>query len=221
MSQQTLFLDQRLYQYMQAISLRRSPIQQALLDVTATVQHAGIESSPEQVQFFQLLVHVMRAKRCIEVGVFTGYATLAIAMELPADGYVVACDIDENRTRVAQEFWRRAGVAHKIDLRIAPAAHTLDLLLRQGQAGSFDFVYIDADKLNGSEYYERALLLLRVDGLIAIDNVFWEGLVAATDVHDPDTDAVRALNSKLASDDRVDISMIPLGDGIMLARKRG
>jgi predicted O-methyltransferase YrrM len=220
MSHKTLFLSEPLYEYMQTVSLRQDPIGQALLEVTARVPHAGIESSPEQVQLLQLLVQIMGAKQCLEIGVFTGYATLALARALPPGGRIVACDIDPDYTRIGQEFWRRAGMAHKIDLRIAPALETLDLLLLEGRAETFDFVYIDADKGNGSEYYERTLQLLRAGGLIAIDNVLWGGLAANPETRDRDAEAVRQLNQKLASDSRVDISMIPLGDGVTLARKR-
>ena len=220
MSQKTLFLNEPLYEYMQKLSLRQDPIQQALLDVTSGIPYAGIESSPEQLQLFQLLVQIMGARRCLEVGVFTGCGTLALARALPPDGRVVACDIDSDCPRIGRQFWQRAGVAHKIDLRIAPAMETLDLLLAEGQAGTFDFAYIDADKRNCSAYYERALQLLRVNGLIALDNVLWGGLVARPGIQDRNSEAVRQLNVRLASDNRVDISMIPLGDGVTLARKR-
>lgn len=220
MSHKTLFLNEQLYEYMQATSLRQLPLQRALLDATAKTEWAGIESSPEQVQFLTLLVRLMGAKRCLEIGVFTGYSTLAFAMAVPADGCIVACDIDPAVTEMARACWERAGVAGKIELRIAPAMRTLDHLLAQGHGGSFDFAYVDADKINSEEYYERALRLIRVNGLIAVDNVFWDGFAADPTVDDPDTRAVRALNSKMGHDDRVDISMIPIGDGVMLARKR-
>lgn len=220
MSHKTLFLNAQLYEYMRTTSLRQLPVQRDLLNATAKMAWAGIESAPEQVQLLQLLVQLMGAKRCLEIGVFTGYTTLAVAMAIPDDGRVVACDIDPNVTQVAREYWKRAGVAEKIDLRIAPALRTLDHLLAEGHGGSFDFAYIDADKLNGEEYYERVLLLLRDNGLMAVDNVFWGGLAADPAVDDRDTRSVRALNAKVGHDDRVDISMVPIGDGIMLVRKR-
>lgn len=220
MSHRTLFLDERLYDYMLRRSLRQSPLQRELLDTTATMEWAGIESSPEQVQFLVLLVQLMQATRCIELGVFTGYSTLAIAMALPSDGHIIACDIDASVTAVATTYWRRAGISEKIDLRIAPAITTLDELIAAGQSGTFDFAYIDADKANAEIYYERVLTLIRPNGLIVIDNVLWGGMVADPDVNDRDTQAVRALNARIAQDDRVDLSVIPIGDGLTLVRKR-
>ncbi|MDQ3809128.1 MAG: class I SAM-dependent methyltransferase [Chloroflexota bacterium] len=220
MSHRTLFLDDRLYEYMLSVSLRQLPIQQELLDATSQLEWAGIESSPEQVQLLQLLAALIGARNCLEIGVFTGYTTLALALALPDDGCIVACDIDPRVTAVAREFWERAGVASRIDLRIAPALSTLDQLLREGRAESFDFAYIDADKLNGERYYDRVLRLLRGNGLMVIDNVFWGGLVAEPADNQPETTAVRALNQRVARDARVDLSTIPLGDGMLLARKR-
>lgn len=221
MSHKTLFLNEQLYGYMLETSLRVSPVQRALYEATSVMEWAGIESSPEQVQLLQLLVRLMGAKRCLEIGVFTGCSTLGIALALPEDGFIVACDIDEERTRIAREYWERAGVSAKIRLKLAPAAQTLAEMLMQGWAGTIDFAYIDADKMNAEAYYEGVLGLLREDGLIAIDNVFWGGEAADPLARGRDALYVKALNQKIAVDDRVDITIIPIGDGLMLARKRG
>jgi caffeoyl-CoA O-methyltransferase len=167
-----------------------------------------------------VLLELIGARRTLEVGVFTGYSSLITALALPADGEVTALDISDEFTRLAKPFWEAAGVAHKIDLRLAPALETLDALLAEGRAGTYDFCFIDADKNNYDGYYERALKLLRQGGLIAIDNVLWGGDVADPNANDPDTAALKALNEKLHGDARVSLSMIPIGDGLTLARKR-
>jgi caffeoyl-CoA O-methyltransferase len=220
MSRRTLFLDERLYEYMLETSVFQTSIQRSLSATTATLELAGIESSPEQVQLLQLLVRLIGAKRCLEVGVFTGYSTLSIAEALPPDGLIVACDIDARATAIARQYWDRAGVAGKIDLRLAPALETLDALLAAGHTGAFDFAYIDADKGNADRYYERVLRLVRVNGLIAMDNVFWAGRVADPATADLTTQSIKALNAKICCDDRVDVCIVPLGDGLALARKR-
>ena len=156
----------------------------------------------------------------MEVGTFTGYSALAVALALPEDGRLVACDVSEEWTAIGRRYWEEAGVAHKIDLRLAPALETLDRLLAEGHAGTFDFVFIDADKEGYDAYYERALVLLRTGGLIALDNTLWEGKVLDAAVTDPDTEAIRALNTKLTGDERVTLSLVPVGDGLTLARKR-
>jgi len=219
MSSKTLSLNDGLYQYMLATSLNQSPLQRSLCEATQTMEFAGIESSPEQVQFLQLLVRLIGAKRCLEVGVFTGYSTLSIAQALPPDGSVIACDIDEKATTIARAYWKRGGVSSKIDLRIAPAIDTLDRLLADGAAGSFDFAYIDADKGNANGYYERVLQLLGDNRLMVIDNVFWGGRVADMDADDWQTRSVKAMNAKMCCDERVEVSFIPLGDGLALVRK--
>jgi caffeoyl-CoA O-methyltransferase len=168
----------------------------------------------------QLLVRLIGARRCIEVGVFTGYSALGVALALPADGKVVACDVSEEYTAIARRYWERAGVADKIDLYIAPATQTLDRLISAGEEGRFDFAYIDADKTNYDAYYERCLRLLRPSGLITIDNVLWSGDVLQESTQDPDTMALRALNEKIGGDERVDASLLPIGDGLMVVRKR-
>jgi len=220
MSGRTVFLDDRLYDYLLATSVHQTELQRMLCEVTARTPLAGIESSPEQVQLLQLLVRLIGARRCIEVGVFTGYSTLSIAAVLPADGTIVACDIDEAVTNIARVFWERAGVESKIDLRLAPALDTLDALVAGGGAGTFDFAYVDADKGNADAYVERVLVLLRDNGLLALDNVFWGGGVAAPGPADHNTQAIRELNAKLCADRRVDTVLVPLGDGMALVRKR-
>ena len=167
-----------------------------------------------------LLVQLMGAKKTLEVGVFTGYSSLAVALALPPDGKVVACDVSEEYTAIAQRYWQLAGVADKIDLRIAPALETLDALLATGQANTFDFAFIDADKSNYDRYYERSLQLIRQGGLIAIDNVLWSGQVADSAVQDTRTQAIRSLNDKLHQDDRISLSMLAIADGLTLALKK-
>ena len=219
MANRTLTLDAALQDYLVAHSVREHPAQTALREATRAHPHAGMQIGPEQGQLMALLVRLGMARRCIEVGVFTGYSALTVALALPPDGYLLACDISDEYTRVGRPFWESAGVATKIDLRLGPALTTLDEQLAAGQGGRFDFAFIDADKSGNDAYYERCLPLLRPGGLIAIDNVLWGGSVArpATDV---DTRALQALNDKLHADQRVDIAMLPIGDGVTLARKR-
>jgi predicted O-methyltransferase YrrM len=219
MSLRSLNLDDTLYQYLLDHSLREQPEQTALREATRTHPRAQMQISPEQGQFMALLVKLIGARRCIEVGVFTGYSALSVALALPADGRVLACDISDEFTAVGKPFWQRAGVAHKIDLRLAPALHTLDASLAAGEAGHYDFAFIDADKTGYDDYYERCLRLLRPGGLVAIDNVLWGGAVAHA-ADSADTRALQALNDKLHRDERIDLSMLPLGDGVSLARKR-
>jgi predicted O-methyltransferase YrrM len=219
MSLRSLNLDDTLYQYLLDHSLREHPEQLALREATRTHPHAQMQISPEQGQFMALLVKLIGARRCIEVGVFTGYSALSVALALPAEGRVLACDISDEFTAVGKPFWQRAGVAHKIDLRLAPALQTLDACLAAGEAGHYDFAFIDADKTGYDGYYERCLQLLRPGGLVAIDNVLWGGAVAHP-ADSADTRALQALNDKLHRDERIDLSMLPLGDGVSLARKR-
>ncbi len=191
-----------------------------LREVTAGIPKSNMQIGPEQAAFMALLVELVEARRCIEVGTYTGYSALAIARALPDDGQLIACDVSEEWTSVGRPFWEEEGVAHKIDLRLAPAIETLDALLADGQAGSFGFAFIDADKEGYAEYYERCLELLRAGGLIAIDNTLWEGKVVDPEADDPDTEAIRAFNEKIKDDDRVTLSLVPIGDGLTLARKR-
>lgn len=220
MSTKTFFLPESLYDYMIEVSLRDEPALRALREETATMAEGGMQTSPEQVQFMALLVRLIGAQRCLEVGVFTGYSTLGVALALPETGHIVACDVSAEFTSVAVRHWRAAGVDGKIDLRLAPAVETLDALLADGNAQSFDFAYIDADKKNYDQYYERALELVRPNGLVAVDNVLWSGRVADARETDADTASLRALNEKIGRDDRVDASLLPIGDGLMLVRKR-
>jgi caffeoyl-CoA O-methyltransferase len=179
-----------------------------------------MQISPEQGQFMRLLIQLIGAKKTLEVGVFTGYSSLSVALALPADGKIIACDVSEEFTAIARRYWQEARVAEKIDLRLAPALETLDELLATGQAKTFDFAFIDADKENYDAYYERSLQLIRPGGLIAIDNVLWSGRIADPHIQDESTQAIRALNQKLRNDERVTLSLIPIGDGLTLALKR-
>lgn len=220
MSTKTLTLTPALYQYLQAISLREAPILSRLREKTATMAGAQMQISPEQGQLMALLIELLGAKKTLDIGTFTGYSALVAALALPEEGKVIACDVSRESTAVAQTFWQEAGVAHKIDLRLAPAVETLDGLIAAGEAGTFDFAFIDADKNNYAAYYEKSLTLLRQGGLIAIDNVLWDGRVVDPMNQEKDTVAIRALNEKVYQDERVSLSLIPIGDGLTLARKR-
>ena len=219
MPRRTLKLDDTLIDYVQAQSLREHLAQIALRAATAGHRAAGMQISPEQGQFMALLVRLIGARRTIEVGVFTGYSALTVALALPDEGRVLACDISDEYTRIGRPHWEAAGVAHKIDLKLAPAVETLDTELAQGRAGAYDFAFIDADKTSYDSYYERCLQLVREGGLIAIDNTLWGGEVARP-AHSDDTKALQALNAKLLRDERIDLSLLPIGDGLTLARKR-
>jgi len=220
MSNRTISLDLALYDYLIEVSLREPEVLARLREKTKSVPRSNMQISPEQGQFMALLVELIGAKKCLEIGTFTGYSSLAVARALPDGGIVVACDISEEFTAHAKPFWEEAGVAAKIDLRIAPALDTLDGLLADGQAGSFDFAFIDADKGNYLNYYQRALDLIRPGGLIAVDNVLWAGAVADPARTDDDTEAIRQFNRALKDDSRVSLSLVPIGDGLTLARKR-
>jgi predicted O-methyltransferase YrrM len=220
MSNKTLGLDDRLYSYLQSVSVQEVPMLTQLRQETAQHPMSMMQIAPEQGQFMALLVQLIGARKTLEVGVFTGYSALVVALALPPDGKVVACDVSEEYTSIARRYWQQAGVADKIDLRIAPALDTLDQLLTSGQANSFDFAFIDADKSNYDGYYERSLQLVRPGGLIAIDNVLWNGDVADPNVNDTRTNAIRALNQKIYEDDRVSMSLVPIADGLTLAMKR-
>ena len=219
MTARTLKLDDRLYKYLLDHSSREPAVLAELRAATAGMENAGMQIGPEQGQFMQLLVRMLNAKRTIEIGVFTGYSSLAVALALPSDGRIIACDVSEEWTSMARKFWAKAGVASKIDLRLAPAQQTLDALLAEGRAGTFDFAFIDADKPAYAGYYERCLTLLRKGGLIAVDNTLWSGGVADPDRNDENTKAIRAFNDLLHKDKRVALSMLPLGDGVTLALK--
>ncbi len=215
-----LGLSEALYDYILSVSLREPDVLRRLREETARMPLAIMQIAPEQGQFMALIVELMGAKRTLEVGVFTGYSSLAVALALPDDGHITACDVSEEWTAIARRYWAEAGVADKVDLRLAPAIETLDALLVDGQAGSYDFAFIDAEKTEYADYYERVLQLLRQGGLVAIDNVLWNGAVADPADDKEDTNAIRAFNEKLRDDDRVSLSLLPLADGLTLARKR-
>jgi predicted O-methyltransferase YrrM len=219
MSNRSISVDDRLYDYILANSLREPALLKALREETAKLPQSLMQISPEQGQFMALLVQLIGAKRTIEVGTFTGYSSLVVALALPPDGRLIASDVSEEFTDVARRYWAKAGVAGKIELRLAPALETLDRLLAGGEAGHFDFAFIDADKPNYLGYYERCLKLLRPGGLMAIDNVLWSGEVADASVTDANTTAIRALNRHVHQDARVSMSLVPIGDGLTLLRK--
>jgi caffeoyl-CoA O-methyltransferase len=213
-------LDDRLYRYVVEHSVREHPVLAALREETAGIPHGGMQIGADQGQLMQLLVRLIGAKRCIEVGVFTGYSALAVALALPADGHIVACDVSEEWTAIARRYWEKAGVAARIDLRLAPASETLTALLAAGEEGTYDFAFIDADKTGYRDYLEKCLQLLRAGGLVAIDNTLWSGDVADRTNQGRDTRSLRALNDALHRDERVDVAMLTVGDGVTLARKR-
>jgi len=220
MSNRTLSMTDDLYAYLLKVSLREPELLQRLREETAQHPRHGMQISPEQGQFMQLLVKLCGARRCIEVGVFTGYSSLAVALALPTDGRIVACDISDEYTAIARRYWRAAGVADRIDLRLAPALTTLDGLLEEGETDSYDFAFIDADKANYLNYYQRIFKLLRPGGLLAVDNVLWDGGVIDVEDHSEDTEAIRAFNLAVHADQRIELSMLPIGDGLTLVRKR-
>ena len=216
----TIGIEQPLYDYLLSVSLTEPEVLQQLRAETSTLSNAIMQIAPEQGQFMSLLVQLMGAKKALEVGVFTGYSSLCVALALPEDGKLVACDISDDYTSIARRYWDKAGVANKIDLKIAPAIESLDELLANGEAETFDFAFIDADKSNYYNYYDRALRLIRSGGLIAVDNVLWSGAVADREVQDNRTNKIREFNQKLHEDDRVKISLVPIADGLTLAMKK-
>lgn len=220
MTKQTLGLEKRLYDYLLSVSVQEPEVLTQLREETAQLPMSQMQIAPEQGQFMALLIQLMGAKKTLDIGVFTGYSSLVVALALPQDGKVVACDVSEEYTNTARKYWQQAGVASKIELHIAPAVETLDRLLTSKEAGTFDFAFIDADKSNYDNYYERALQLVRPGGLIAVDNVLWSGRVADPQVQDNRTNNIRAFNQKLHQDPRVMISLVPIADGLMLALKR-
>jgi predicted O-methyltransferase YrrM len=220
MSSRTLQITSALYDYIQRTGVRESPTAAALRIETAKLPMAGMQISPEQAAFMQLIIKLLGVRRALEVGTFTGYSALAVAEALPADGRLIACDVSAEWTAIGKRHWVAAGVADKIDLRLAPAVETLDQLVGAGHGGTFDFAFIDADKSNYDAYYERALTLLRKGGLIGVDNTLWNGAVVDDQRQDADTRAIRVLNEKIHADARVDMVLLPIGDGLTLARKR-
>ena len=220
MANRSLQMTDELYRYLVEHSVREPEVLARLRAATGSLPQAQMQIGPDQGQLMALLARLIGAKRCIEVGVFTGYSSLAVALALPPDGRILACDVSEEWTAIARRFWREAGVDHKIELKLQPATRTLEQLLAAGEAGRYDFAFIDADKPAYDTYYELLLQLLRPGGLIALDNTLWSGHVANPDNRDPNTLALRALNDKLHRDERIDVSLLPVGDGLTLARKR-
>jgi caffeoyl-CoA O-methyltransferase len=215
-----LTITDELWEYMRRVTLREPALLRRLREETAPYPNSSFQISAEQGQFMALLMHLIGARRTIEIGVYTGYSALSVALALPADGRIIACDINAEWTSVGRRYWREAGVEQKIDLRLGPALATLDQLIAGGLGNQFDFVFIDADKTNYANYYERALALLRPGGLIGVDNVLWYGRVIDSSFDDPDTRAIRAFNEQIANDDRVWLSMLPVRDGLTLACKK-
>lgn len=220
MSTHTISFTPALYDYYQKMTLREPIILKKLREETTNLVGAQMQISPEQGQLMALLMELLNARKTIDIGTFTGYSALVVALALPSDGKVISCDVSHDATKVAKSFWQEAGVSDKIDLRIAPALETLQQLIDNGESSTFDFAFIDADKNNYENYYEMCLRLLRRGGLIAIDNVLWSGAVANPAINDAQTNAIRALNAKILKDERVTLSMIPIGDGLTLVRKR-
>ena len=220
MSNQSIQLTPELYTYLLEVSLRESDLLQELRERTRRMPEARMQIAPEQGQFMTLLARLLGARQALEIGVFTGYSALCVASALPVDGRLIACDISAEYTRIAREYWERAGVADRIDLRLAPASETLATLLAEGAAGSFDLAFIDADKTGYADCYEQCLALLRPGGLIVVDNVLWNGRVLDAATADEDTRAIRAFNRRIHKDARVDLSLVPIGDGLSLLRKR-
>jgi caffeoyl-CoA O-methyltransferase len=219
MARRSLELDDRLYDYLLKFGARESELLKELRAETAKLSGAGMQIGPDQGAFMAMLVELIGARRALEIGTFTGYSSLCVAGALPADGKLICCDVSDEYTKIARNYWRRAGLESKIELRIGPALGTLDALIA-ANAPAFDFVFIDADKTNYGNYYDRALQLVRPGGLIAIDNVLWSGAVADPKENDDDTRAIRALNESIRNDERVTLSLVPIGDGLTLARKR-
>ena len=220
MSKRFLTMDERLYRYVLDHSAREPAVLAELREETAKLPQAGMQIGPDQGQYMALLARLTGAKRCIEIGVFTGYSSLAVALALPADGLIVACDKSDEWTSIARRFWKRAGVEAKIDLRLGDALATLEQLLAAGGAGAYDFAFIDADKGNYLAYYERCMKLLRPGGLVVVDNTLWSGDVADAANTKADTVALRAFNETLHRDERIDLALLAIGDGVTLARKR-
>ncbi|MFD3300751.1 class I SAM-dependent methyltransferase [Aquipseudomonas alcaligenes] len=220
MTNRSLNLDDALYQYLLDVSLRESPLLKRLREETAQLPNARWQIAPEQGQFMALLVQISGARKILEIGTFTGYSALCMTQAMPADGRLICCDLPGEYNAIAERYWHEAGVAERIDLRLAPALETLSALERGGQSESFDLIFIDADKANYRVYLEHALVLVRQGGLILFDNVLWSGRVLEQSPESADTRAIQALNRGLLRDSRIDLSLLPLGDGLTLCRKR-
>ncbi len=206
--------------YIQKVAVDEPDVMRRLREETAADAYASMQISPDVGQLMRFLVHSLGIKRSLEVGVFTGYSSLSVALAMPDDGRIIACDVSEQWTSIARRYWQEAGVAHKVDLRLAPAIQTLDALIAARQEGQFDFAFIDADKANYWNYYERAIRLVRQGGVIAIDNVLWDNKVIDPSVNDEDTVAIRQFNERLHADARVFVTMLAIRDGVTLAWKR-
>lgn len=220
MSKRTLSVTEDIHRYLVEHSVREPEVLARLRSVTGVMPDANMQIGPEQGQFMAMLVKLIGARRCLEVGVFTGYSSLAVALALPEEGRIVACDVNEKWTDIARQFWREAGVDNKIELKLQPASRTLEELIAANEAGTYDFAFIDADKTGYAGYYEQVLTLLRPGGLMTVDNTLWSGKVADDKEQDADTLALRAFNDKVHRDERVDVSLVPIGDGLTLVRKR-
>jgi caffeoyl-CoA O-methyltransferase len=216
----TLAVTPQIVDYLLAVTVREPPLLTRLREETQRLPDGGMQISPEQGRFMAFLVELLGVRRYLEVGVFTGYSSLSVALAMPPDGRVVACDVSEEWTNTARRYWEEARVDDKIELRIGPAEHTLDALLQTGARETFDFVFVDADKEGALGYYERSLALLRRGGLFAFDNALWDGRVADPKEQSPSTLAVRALNERVSTDPRVSATLVPIGDGLLLATKR-
>lgn len=220
MSNKTIGLSDELAAYVVRVGAREPEVLARLREETASIPQHGMQVSPEEGAFLAMLAELTGARRCIEVGTFTGYSSTAVARVLPDGGRLVCCDVSEEWTSVARRYWEEAGVADKIDLHIAPATETLDRLLADGEEATYDFAFVDADKSGYDDYYERLLRLVRPGGLIAVDNTLWHGAVLDENSDDEDTRAIQALNAKLATDERVSLCLLPVADGVTLARRR-
>ncbi len=224
MSASSMGLSDAVLAYLRRVGMREDDDQRALREATlsdpASSNVARMQISPEQGQFMTLLIEMLGAKRCLEVGVFTGYSAMTVAKAMGPEGRVVALDVSEKFTSIARKHWQKAGVAEQFDLRLAPAVDSLNAMIKAGEQNTFDFAFIDADKENYLNYYEAALELVRPGGVIAIDNVLWGGSVADETDQSDNTVAIRSLNDALSKDERVTVSMVPIGDGLTLARKR-
>jgi len=220
MSLRSIGLEERLYRYLLDVSLREPDVLRRLRAETAERENASMQIAPEQGQFMALLVELIGAERTLEIGTFTGYSALAVALALPPHGRVIACEVSQEYATIARRWWDQAGVAEKIELHVEPAVETLDRMLEDGLGRRFDFAFIDADKQGYLDYWERCLRLVRRGGLIAVDNVLWDGRVADPDNAEESTQAIRAFNARVRDDERVDLSLVPIGDGLTLARVR-
>ena len=220
MSRKTIALTDELYEYLVEVSVRETDLLRRLRDETAQLENANMQISPEQGQLMQMLVRVMGAKEILELGTFTEYSALCLASAIPEDGRVLTCDVNEEWPSFGRRYWAEAGVADRIETRYGNGKDILDELLAEGRAGTFDFVFIDADKTGLDAYYARSLELVRPGGLIAVDNTLWSGKVVDEEVHDAATQAIRGFNVMVYDDTRVDVSLVPIGDGLTLIRKR-